>query len=220
MQSITARLFPLPNVVLFPKIRLPLHIFEPRYRQMMRDALGSDHRIAIGLLQPGWESNYYGNPPVFDICCVGLIDSFEELQDGTFNLVLHGELKIRIQKVLEDHPYRLVEAAALQDQTPTENAPETKAERLRIQEMAIEHFTLRVPETPVAGVLRQFGFEELVNWLAGNLAFTPAQKQELLELDDLRERGLHMARFLEAKLQEQHLAKAFRHLAPENPSMN
>ena len=66
-------LFPLPNVVLFPNVFLPLHIFEPRYREMVADAIAGDRMIGMVLLRPGWENNYEGRPPVYPIGCSGLI---------------------------------------------------------------------------------------------------------------------------------------------------
>ena len=63
----TARLFPLPNLVLFPHVMQPLHVFEPRYRQMTADALTGDRLIGLVLLKPGWEADYEGKPAVPDV---------------------------------------------------------------------------------------------------------------------------------------------------------
>ena len=75
-------LFPLPNVVLFPSVFLPLHIFEPRYREMVADALASDRMIGMVLLRPGWERDYEGRPPVYPIGCTGVITHVERQPDG------------------------------------------------------------------------------------------------------------------------------------------
>src|SRR5205085_1976564 len=85
-----ARLFPLPNVVLFPQVVQPLHIFEPRYREMTADALADDRLIAMALLQPGWEADYEGRPPIHPICCLGRIFAEKHLPDGRYNLLLRG----------------------------------------------------------------------------------------------------------------------------------
>ena len=69
----TIPLFPLPNVVLFPSVFLPLHIFEPRYREMVGDALTGDRIIGMVLLRPGWEADYEGRPPIYPVGCAGLI---------------------------------------------------------------------------------------------------------------------------------------------------
>src|ERR1700730_12850904 len=86
----TVRLFPLPNVVLFPHVTLPLHIFEPRYRAMTADALAGDRLITMMLLRPGWEEQYEGRPPLYPVGCVGKIVTDQKLDDGRYNLLLRG----------------------------------------------------------------------------------------------------------------------------------
>src|SRR5215212_6414723 len=89
-------LFPLPTVVLFPNVFLPLHIFEPRYRAMVSDALAGDRIIGMVLLKPGFESDYDGRPPIYQVGCAGVITHSEALPDGRFNIVLRGLEKFRI----------------------------------------------------------------------------------------------------------------------------
>src|SRR5262245_38736192 len=100
-------IFPLPNVVLFPGVFLPLHIFEPRYRQMVADALDADRIIGMVLLRPGWESDYEGRPPIFETGCAGLISHIERLADGRYNLILKGFEKFRVRGEDVSRPYRL-----------------------------------------------------------------------------------------------------------------
>src|SRR3954468_13652401 len=83
-------LFPLPNIVLFPRAVLPLHIFEERYRHMTADALAGNKRVAMALLKPGWEKSYYGKPTIDPVVCVGQIVSHEKLPDGKYNFLLQG----------------------------------------------------------------------------------------------------------------------------------
>src|SRR6185436_11839178 len=94
-------LFPLPTVVLFPSVFLPLHIFEPRYREMVADAVASDRMIGMVLLRPGWERDYEGRPPVYGVGCSGVVTHVERTSDGRYNLVLRGLERFRI--VEEDH---------------------------------------------------------------------------------------------------------------------
>jgi uncharacterized protein len=109
-------IFPLPDVVLFPHTLLPLHVFEPRYRQLVRDALTGDRRIAMALLKPGWEQAYYGRPPVYPIAGAGEIMQVEERSDGRFNILLRGTMRIAILAELPPaQPYRLVRARPLPD---------------------------------------------------------------------------------------------------------
>src|SRR5947199_7503065 len=86
------RLFPLPNLVLFPGAMQPLHIFEPRYRQMTADALAGDRLIAMALPQPGWEPHYLGKPALHPVACLGRILAEQELADGRYNILLRGLL--------------------------------------------------------------------------------------------------------------------------------
>src|SRR5437763_13593816 len=94
-------LFPLPNVVLFPNVFLPLHIFEPRYREMVADAVDADRMIGMVLLRPGWDRDYEGRPPIYPIGCSGVITHVERLPDGRYNMVLRGVARFRV--LADDH---------------------------------------------------------------------------------------------------------------------
>ena len=103
----TIPLFPLPNVVLFPNIFLPLHIFESRYREMVTDALAGDRILGMVLLQPGYGADYEGRPPVYPIGCAGVITHAAPLDDGRFNIVLRGTERFRILGENDSKAYRL-----------------------------------------------------------------------------------------------------------------
>ena len=102
----TIAIFPLPNVVLFPEVDLPLHIFEPRYRQMVGDVKDGDRLIGMVLLRPDWRKDYYGTPPIYPIGCAGRIEKIEELEDGRSNLVLHGQRRFEVTEEVDGKPYR------------------------------------------------------------------------------------------------------------------
>src|SRR5437899_1693222 len=91
-----ARLFPLPNLVLFPHVVQPLHVFEPRYRQLTADALEGDRLIALALLRPGWEEEYEARPPLYPVACLGRITAHQKLDGGRYILLLRGLSRIRI----------------------------------------------------------------------------------------------------------------------------
>jgi uncharacterized protein len=97
-----ARLFPLPGLVFFPQLLQPLHIFEPRYRQMTADALASDRLLALVLPRPGWEEDYEGKPALHRIACIGQIVASKQLPDGRYNLHLMGLSRARIIEELPD----------------------------------------------------------------------------------------------------------------------
>jgi Lon protease-like protein len=109
-------IFPLPNCVLLPGGLLPLHVFEPRYRELTRDCLAGHQLMAVARLRPGYEQSYYGRPPVYDRCGVGRIICSEELPDGRFALLLRGIARVEIERELVDgRTYRMVEAKLLAD---------------------------------------------------------------------------------------------------------
>jgi len=122
--------FPLPDVVLFPHTLLPLHIFEPRYREMIRDCLTGDRRLVMALLQAGWENDYYGRPPIHAIAGVGEIVQEEELPDGRFNILVRGTMRVAIMAELPaERSYRIAKARPLPDRYPVDG-PDSVAARV------------------------------------------------------------------------------------------
>jgi Lon protease-like protein len=113
----SARLFPLPNLVLFPTVVQPLHIFEPRYRQMTAEALAGDRLIALALFEPGWEEDQYeGEPNLFPIACLGRIIADQTLPDGRYNLLLRGLRRIRIiEEIPSEKLFRSARVELLDD---------------------------------------------------------------------------------------------------------
>jgi uncharacterized protein len=94
------RLFPLPNLVLFPHVMQPLHIFEPRYRELLEDALAGDRMIVMAVLAPGWQRNYEGRPKVHSMACLGHITTHCRLADGTYNVLVLGLQRVRLLREL------------------------------------------------------------------------------------------------------------------------
>jgi uncharacterized protein len=111
-----ARLFPLPNLVFFPQVMQPLHIFEPRYRQMTAEALAGDRFIALVLPKPGWEPDYADKPALHPIACLGRIMAEQSLEDGRFNILLRGLARIRIVKEIKTKKlYRCAKTEILEE---------------------------------------------------------------------------------------------------------
>ena len=92
------RLFPLPNLVLYPHVMQPLHVFEDRYREMLEDALATDQLIAMAVLRPGWETDYDSRPPISEFACLGKVVAHHRLEDGRYNLLLLGVQRVRIRQ--------------------------------------------------------------------------------------------------------------------------
>src|SRR5580765_8464019 len=147
-------IFPLPNVVLFPNVFLPLHIFEPRYREMVADAVKSDRLIGMALLQPGWERDYEGRPPVYPVGCSGVITHVDQLADGRYNIVLRGVERFRIRE--EDHglSYRRALVDSLPDR---QSGPEDKAtirnQRARLESLLASSVERSLASTAAGGSL-------------------------------------------------------------------
>src|SRR5688572_13598633 len=93
-----ARLFPLPNLVLFPHVMQPLHIFEPRYRELLEDALAGDMIIAMALLMPGWQPQYDEQPPISPVVCLGRVMTHVRQDDGRYNILLVGARRARVRQ--------------------------------------------------------------------------------------------------------------------------
>ena len=110
------KVFPLPSAVLFPHAALPLHIFEPRYRALVRDALAGDKVMALAQLEPGWEGQYGERPPMQPMLCAGLIIWHEELPDGRYNILLQGVARARLlSELTSDKLYREARVQVLPD---------------------------------------------------------------------------------------------------------
>jgi Lon protease-like protein len=191
-------IFPLPNVVLFPNVFLPLHIFEPRYREMVNDAIASDRMIGMVLLKPGWEHDYEGRPAVYPVGCSSVITHVERLSDGRFNIVLRGVERFRIIEEDQSRSYRraLVESLADQAMAPDDRTA-IRRERSRLESLlkpAVERAGAD-PKVPEA-----MADEDLVNALAQYLDLEPVEKQALLERCSLRERAESLVELLEMKL--------------------
>ncbi len=120
----TTRLFPLPNLVLFPGIDQGLHIFEPRYRAMMADTLADNHLMTMVLLKPGWDTDYDGSPAIETVGCLGRVTRWQKLPDGRYDLLLRGLCRCKLTVELEGHGqlYRSTQAVLLQEQLETDKA--------------------------------------------------------------------------------------------------
>ncbi len=140
------RLFPLPNLVLFPHVMQPLHIFEPRYRCLLEDALAEDRLIAMALLAPGWESDYEGRPPVCPMACLGRVTTFHRLEDGTYNLLLLGLQRVRLVREIEPRKlYREAEVALCEDCYPVAPKPAGRVLQQRLRDAFVRVLPL-LPE--------------------------------------------------------------------------
>jgi Lon protease-like protein len=193
----TIPIFPLPNAVLFPNVFLPLHIFEPRYREMVSDALEGDRIIGMVLLRPGWEADYEGRPPVYPIGCAGLVTNAERLPDGRFNIVLRGLEKFRVLDEDASRCYRIARVDSILEGAKEDERIAMQAARRRLE-------SLLVPQPQGRGAEPRFPpsmpDEDLVNALAQYLELEPVEKQALLERESLLARCQSLIELLEMKV--------------------
>jgi Lon protease-like protein len=196
----TVRLFPLPNLVLFPHSLQPLHIFEPRYRELMTDALASDREIAMALLRPGWEPHYEQSPAIHPVVCVGRIMQEERLPDGRWNLLLFGSRRGRVQEEIpSDRLYRLARVEWLADVPVKE--PTRAAELHGRLSAALSSWVAN--QTASARQVRRLLESDLplgvvCDVLSFAMPLEPAWKQELLEELRVEERVMRLLHFLGA----------------------
>ena len=187
--------FPLPDVVLFPGVFLPLHIFEPRYREMVKDSLAGDRLIGVSLLRPGWDHDTEGRPAIYPVGCVGLISHVEELNDGRYNLVLRGVEKFRV--VREEAPARAYRRASVDYFEEQMTAADRDA--VSRQKHQLEHLLSSVTDAPERTFPPTLSDEEVINALAQYLDLEPIERQALLEQDGVSRRCGALIELLEMK---------------------
>lgn len=200
------RLFPLPNLVLFPHVVQPLHIFEPRYCEMLQDALSHDRLIAMVLLEPGWEHQYQSRPAIAHAACIGKIISHSPTDDQHHNILLAGVKRARIIREVEPRrPFREAEVELLEDLYPLDEAQRRAELAERLQKL-FQHF---VPE----GLAAQESFQQLMgkqlplgvltDTIAYAMQLPLAIKQQLLAETNVDIRCRLISRCLEQKIHSQ-----------------
>lgn len=199
--------FPLPNVVFFPKTYLPLHIFEPRYREMVADAAGEGQVIGIALLKEGWEENYAGAPPIFSVGCVGRLVSMQKLPDGRSNILLLGIERYLISEEINGRSYRRAKITL----QPQDNGDFLEP-ALRDELIGIFRESLKTRED-LAVWQKLFPLDRndqvLVNALSSYLDFTPLEKQFLLEAESLQQQARRLYDLVQFKRYEQDGARGW-----------
>lgn len=182
MKRARISIFPLPGALLLPGMDLPLHIFEPRYRALIHDAMARDRRI--GMIQPKGEG---AKPPLFDVGCLGHITHIEALDDGRFNILLKGLARFRVVKELE------VPTAFRQVEAEVEQAADADEILSAVERAALEQESRRFADALGYVVdwtaVSRLDDMALVNGIAQVVPFDPAAKQILLEADGLSERA-------------------------------
>ena len=177
--------FPLPNFVLFPGLSVPLHIFEPRYREMVSDVAQTHGIVGMMMLKGDWERDYYAYPDIYEIGCAGKIAALSKLPDGRFNLILQGASEFRLVREIRQHSYRLAEVEWCAVPPATLELNEEAMMSLHqllvsfLGEAASEVWKSLVEERGLRGAA-------LINSICFHLDIAPIEKQTLLEAGESR----------------------------------
>jgi len=192
-------LFPLATVVFFPNTLLPLHVFEPRYRQMVKDIIDGERIIGMVLLKPGWEKSYEGNPEIYSVVGMGRIVNSEPLDDGRFNIVLYGLKRVKIIDIVKDIPYRLARVEILEDVHGTNE----NIYRERIVELILRWNGIigKEHESHLINIDTRLPLENLIDAIASTSVSNVFEKQELLEEINAQKRAENILTHLEAKVE-------------------
>jgi len=190
----TIPIFPLQDVMLFPNLPRPLHIFEPRYRAMVADALKGDRIIGMVLLRPGYEADYEGRPPVYPIGCAGVITDVEQLPDGRYAILLRGLVKFRVISEDRSRAYRLARVEAMPEMPADKDGTALRKQRARL-EILLAASSPPGSEPPPP----ELSDEDLVNGLAQYLPIDPIDRQDLLEQGGVLSRSQALIDLLEKR---------------------
>ena len=192
-------LFPLATVVFFPNTLLPLHVFEPRYRQMVKDIIDGERIIGMVLLKPGWEKSYEGNPEIYSVVGMGRIVNSEPLDDGRFNIVLYGLKRVKIIDIVKDIPYRLARVEILEDVHGTNE----NIHRERIVDLILRWNGIigKEHESHLINIDTRLPLENLIDAIASTSVSNVFEKQELLEEINVQKRAENILTHLEAKVE-------------------
>jgi Lon protease-like protein len=191
-------LFPLPNLVFFPQTRMPLHIFEPRYRQMIADAVASEMRFGIVLLRPGWEEDYFGAPAVYPWGTLTVIEQAVPMDDGRFNVLVRGEVRIHIVDEVSREPYRVARVVARPEQQ--RDVAAAYAQRTWLADLSRQYLHY-LPEQAAVPEIESVGLEPLTNALIMSLNLDVEEKQRLLEAEDLITRAEEVGNELQRRIE-------------------
>jgi ATP-dependent Lon protease len=193
----------LPNVAFFPQALLPLHIFEPRYRAMLRDVLSSNRIFAVAGLDSGAALSKGRFEPPYRVACLGLVRACQKNENGTSNLLLQGLCRVAIEAIVADEPYRRIRVRALASE-PGADAHENA--RLRKELSRLIGLKMKLTPGAAAGMTELLGTVEdpevFADIAAFNLCESAPVKQRLLETLEVNRRLLILLQVLRTEIDE------------------
>jgi len=186
-----ARIFPLPNLVMFPHVMQALHVFEPRYRALFEEAIEDDRLVALGVLASGWENDYEGRPPLRPTACLCRIATHQRTTEGTYNVLVLGVRRLRLIRELPPKKlFRVVESEIIDDLEPEGQGTDAA---VALQQELLAAFKRAMPRVPNAyeQLDQLLGSQITLGMLADIVAYTidlglETKVQLLAESDVLR----------------------------------
>jgi hypothetical protein len=212
-KDIVIPLFPLPATVFYPNTSLPLHIFEPRYRNMVEDALNGKGEIGMILLKPGWENDYQGTPEIMTIGCVGKITRHSELPEGKYNILLSGLYRFRILNEIKGKTYRQAEVAILKEinnKDLTSQASPIKERLTRIMQLYLKNIPNGAKIEETLHMENCQNLAEFVDKLTHHFDLPVNKMQEFLEQQDVQKRADSLYSLIEFKNQLIQISKSMK----------
>jgi len=182
-----APIFPLPSVNLFPETTASYHIFEPRYVEMVESVLEGDGLIPIGVLQPGYEDDYYGTPSIYPVGCLSRIQSYEKLENGHYNIVLEGLFRVGFGELIKDNPFRVAEMVELPESDQEKDFKNERQDLLLRLNYLIEQSPEALDFSPILG--ENESFIALVNLVSRTLPLKDGEHYQLLAMDSISDRA-------------------------------
>ena len=206
-----ARLFPLPNLVLFPHVVQPLHVYERRYVDLFQDAIEDDRLIAMALLRPGWESDYEGRPPIEPVACLGRVLTWQAQEGSRYNLLLLGLRRVRIVRELPaERTFRSANVEIIDDCYPNIGG----GGRPVLQRKLVRAFRDMLPSIKDSADLfnqlsvKNMSLGTLTDVIAYALDMELDDKQRLLSTSDVDERARRVLAHLNASARQPCVAAA------------
>ncbi|MFT5301115.1 MAG: Lon protease-like protein [Mariniblastus sp.] len=195
------RLFPLPNVVLFPGVVQALHLFEPRYCALVEDALAADELITMAYIEPGQLSNNDA-PKVSQTVCIGKILSHTKLEDGRYNLFLVGSKRAEIiTEIDSETPYRMAEVSVLEDTlNPLINLDDMRGDIITQFRTLAAHKPSWNHEALDLFLDDDLPFSQLVDMICYSCGASPQEQQRVLETIELGNRGLAVIQLMDSQI--------------------
>jgi Lon protease-like protein len=203
-------LFPLPNIVFFPHTRLPLHVFEPRYQQMVTDVLEADSRFGIVLLRSGWEGDYFGAPAVHGYGTLGTIEQAVRLENGRYNIVVRGDTRFRILDEVSRAPYRT--ARVIAEPELAREPAHAYAQREWLADLSRQYLQY-LPDQTAVPEIETVDLDALTNALIMSLNLDVEEKQRLLETSDVASRAEEIGSELSNRIESLRFLSPYRRSA-------